>query len=406
MELALKDIRRHLGKFLATIAGVAMLLAIVLVMNGIYQGNIDDGVWLIDNTATDLWVVERGRGGPFNEASRIPMDSAKSIAATPGVARASPLVLYTAQREIKGHDQQFTVIGYDIFGGHTGGIGNGGNGGPGRIVQGRSITAPHYEMVADRKLGLQMGDRVPLGTDHYNVVGITSGAVDSGGNPLIYLALADAQKVQFEQDQRAISAAAAANLQRLDKAGYSPEQATRLLPLLSSGNNTVNAVLVTLAPGANGAAVATHIREWLYFNVYTTTEERKLMLEGKLSKMAAVLGLFRTLLILVSIVIIALIVYVLTIEKIRSIATLKLIGAPNGLIVRLIMTQSMLLTLASFALAYALRDLIAPGFPRTLAFVAPQTAVTFAVMLVGGVLASLMAVWHALRTPAQVALGG
>ena len=207
MELALKDIRRHLGKFLATIAGVAMLLAIVLVMNGIYQGNIQDGVWLIDNTATDLWVVERGRGGPFNEASRIPLDSYKSVAATPGVARASPLAFYTAQREINGRDQQFTVIGYDIFGGA---------GGPGRIVQGRAIAAPHYEMVADRKLGLQLGDRVPLGTDHYHVVGITSGAVDSGGNPLIYLALADAQKVQFEQDNRAIDAAAAANLQRLD----------------------------------------------------------------------------------------------------------------------------------------------------------------------------------------------
>ena len=397
MELALKDIRRHLGKFLSTIAGVAMLLAIVLVMNGIYQGNIQDGVWLIDNTATDLWVVERGRGGPFNEASRIPLDSHKSIAATPGVARASPMALYTAQRTIAGRDQQFTLIGYDVFGGA---------GGPGRLVQGRSITAAHYEMVADAKLGLRLGDRVPLGTDHYTVVGITNGAVDSGGNPLVYLALADAQKVQFEQDKRAINAAAAANLQRLDQAGYSPEQAARLLPLLAGGSSNINAVLVTLAPGANGRAVAAHIRDWLYFNVYTSTEERNLMLEGKLSKMSAVLGLFRTLLILVSIVIIALIVYVLTIEKIKSIATLKLIGAPNGLIVRLIMTQSMLLTLTSFAVAYALRDLIAPGFPRTLAFMAQQTVVTFTVMLVGGVLASLMAVWHALRTPPQLALGG
>jgi putative ABC transport system permease protein len=395
MELALKDIRRHLGKFLATIAGVAMLLTIVLVMNGIYQGNIQDGVWLIDNTGADLWVVERGRGGPFNEASRIPLDSYKSIAATPGVARASPLALYTAQREINGRDQQFTVVGYDIFAGA---------GGPGRLVQGRSINAPHYEMVADRKLGLRLGDRVPLGTDTYRVVGLTSGAIDSGGNPLIYLALADAQKVH--QDRRAIDAAASANLQRLDRAGYSPEQATRLLPLLASGTNNVNAVLVTLAPGVDGATVARHIRDWLYFNVYTTTEERELMLEGKLSRMSAVLGLFRTLLILVSIVIIALIVYVLTMEKIKSIATLKMIGAPNGLIVRLIMTQSMLLTLASFAVAYMLRDLVSPGFPRTLAFLAPETAVTFAVMLFGGVLASLMAVWHAMRTPAQLALGG
>ena len=44
------------------------------------------------------------------------------------------------------------------------------------------------------------------------------------------------------------------------------------------------------------------------------------------------------LLVIVSIVIIALIVYVLTIEKIRSIATLKLIGAPNAVIVRLIVS--------------------------------------------------------------------
>jgi putative ABC transport system permease protein len=397
VELALKDIRRHLGKFLATIAGVAMLLAIVLVMNGIYQGNIQDGVWLIDNTNTDLWVVERGRGGPFNEASRIPLDSYKSVAATPGVARASPLALYTAQRSINGREQQFTVIGYDIFAGA---------GGPKRLVQGRAIAAPHYEMVADRKLGLQIGQRVLLGSDHYDVVGITSGAVDSGGNPLIYLALADAQKVQFEQDKRAISAAAAANLQRLERAGYAPEQAARLAPLIAGTGNNINAVLVTLAPGADGHTVAQHIRDWLYLNVYTTDEERALMLEGKLSRMSAVLGLFRTLLILVSIVIIALIVYVLTIEKIKSIATLKLIGAPNGLIVRLIMTQSMLLTLASFVVAYGLRELIAPGFPRTLAFVGQETAITFAVMLAGGVLASLMAVWHALRTPTQLALGG
>lgn len=397
MELALKDIRRHLGKFIATIVGVAMLLAIVLVMNGIYQGNIQDGVWLIDNTATDLWVVERGRGGPFNEASRIPLDSHKSIAATPGVARASPLALYTAQRAINGRDQQFTLIGYDIFGGA---------GGPGRLAQGRAIAAPHFEVVADRKLGLQVGDRVRLGTDDFTVVGITQGAVDSGGNPLVYLSLPDAQKVQFEQDKRALNAAAAGNLQRLERAGYSAEQSARLLPLLSAAGSNINAVLVTLAPGADGAVVAQHLRDWLYLNVYTTAEERELMLDGKLSKMSAVLGLFRTLLILVSIVIIALIVYVLTIEKIKSIATLKLIGAPNGLIVRLIMTQSMLLTLASFAVAYALRDLIAPGFPRTLAFVATETAVTFAVMLVGGILASLMAVSHALRTPAQLALGG
>ena len=399
MDLAVKDIRRHLGKFLATIAGVSMLLAIVLVMNGIFRGNIADGVWLIENTATDLWVVERGRGGPFNESSRMPADAWKSVAATPGVARASPFVLYTAQRELAGRakEQIFTVIGYDVFGGL---------GGPGRLVEGRTIEAAHYEIVVDRKLGLALGERAELSGDTYTVVGVASGAVDGSGNPLVYMALGDAQKVQFEQDDRAVVAARAATLQRLERAGWRGEAAQRLLPLVGSAPTQVNAVLVELAPGADGAAVAQHIRDWLYFNVYTTDEERALMIEGRLARMSGVLGLFRSLLVLVSIVIIALIVYVLTIEKIKSIATLKLIGAPNRVIVRLIMEQSLALTLASFGGAWLLREAIAPTFPRTLEFVAQETALTFGVMLAGGVVASLMAIWHALRTPPQLALGG
>jgi putative ABC transport system permease protein len=397
MDLAVKDIRRHLGKFFATIVGVGLLLTIVLVMNGIYQGNIADGVWLIENTAIDLWVVERGRGGPFNESSRIPLDAYKSVAATPGVAQASPFVAYAAQRALGGRSQQFTIIGYDVFGGL---------GGPGRIVGGRSIRAAHYEMVADAKLGLELGERARLGRNDYAVVGITREAVDSGGNPLVYLSLPDAQDVQYEQDNRALMAARAANLQKLERAGYTPEQATKLLPLLAASTDTVNAVLVKLAPGADVEQVRRHIRDWLYFSIYTTAEERELMLEGRLRRMSAVLGLFRSLLVIVAIVIIALIVYVLTIEKIRSIATLKLIGAPNRVIVRLIVEQSLALTLASFVFAYLLTGVVEPRFPRTLVFLPRETTATFLVMLAGGVIASLMAIWHALRTPPQLALGG
>ncbi|HTO46998.1 MAG TPA: FtsX-like permease family protein [Burkholderiales bacterium] len=110
--------------------------------------------------------------------------------------------------------------------------------------------------------------------------------------------------------------------------------------------------------------------------------------------------------VVVSIVIIALIVYVLTIEKIRSIATLKLIGASNWVIVRMILEQSLTLTLGSFVVAYVLAGAIEPRFPRTLVFLPVETATTFLVMLAGGVVASFMAIWHALRTPPSLALGG
>lgn len=397
MDLALKDVRRHVGKFVATIVGVGMLLAIVLVMNGIYRGNIFDGVWLIENTGADLWVVEQGRGGPFNESSRLPADAHKSVAATPGVARASPFIAYAAQRELGGASQQFTIVGYDVFGGL---------GGPGRLVAGRTIEAPHWEAVADLRLNLKIQDRFRLGSHEYVVVGLTRGAVDPAGNPVLYLSLPDAQEVLYQQDSHALVAARAANAKRLERAGYGPAESAKLLPLLAGSTATVNAVLAKIETGAELEDVRNHVERWLRFSAYTTEEERELMLEGRLKKMSAVLGLFRSLLVLVSIVIIALIVYVLTIEKIRPIATLKLIGAPNHVIVRMILEQSLVLTVGSFAVAYALMSLVRDRFPRTLILLPEEIVITFAVMLAGGVVASLMAIWHALRTPPSTALGG
>ena len=55
------------------------------------------------------------------------------------------------------------------------------------------------------------------------------------------------------------------------------------------------------------------------------------------------LGLFRVLLIIISTIIMALIIYTLTLDKIHDIALLKLIGARNGVIVGLILQQALLM---------------------------------------------------------------
>ncbi len=397
MDLAFKDFQRHPGKFAATTVGVGLLIAIVLTMNGIYRGNIHDGVWLIDHTDCDLWVVERGRGGPFNEPSRIPQETWKRIAAVPGVLRASPYIVYTVQRELGGRSQQFTVVGYDLFGGL---------GGPGQLEAGRALESPRFEMVADRKLGLAVGDLVRLAVHDFTVVGVTRGAVDSGGNPLVYLSLPDAQEVLYQEDNRALELKRSASLRALEAASLPSTDTERLLPLLDSGAVTVSAVLARVEPGADLAEVQRHVTRWLYLDSYTTEQERDLMLRGRLLRMSAILGLFRALLLVVSIVVISLLVYILTMEKIRSIATLKLIGAPNRIIVRLILEQSLFLTVASFVAGYALISVTQERFPRTLVLLSSDTGTTFLVLLAGGIVASLAGIVHSLRTPPSVALGG
>lgn len=397
MDLAVRDVRWHVGKFLATIAGVGLLLAIVLTMNGIYRGNIHDGVWLIENTPADLWVVERYRGGPFNEQSRVPEVSYRMVSAVPGVEKASPFISYTVERKIGGESRQFTIIGFEVFDGL---------GGPQALVAGRSIKHAHFELVADLKVGLKLGERVSLGVHEYTVVGLVKGAVDSGGNPLVYLSLRDAQEVLYQQENQALRAERAATLQSFERSGLQPSEAERLLTVASANEPIINAVLVKLAPHAEPQTVAGQIEEALYLSVYTKEEEGELMLKGRLRRMTQILGLFRSLLVIVSIVIIALLLYILTMEKIRSIATLKILGAQNWVIARLILEQSLVISLLSFGLGYSLVWMALDRFPRTLVLLTSDTAITLAVIFIGGVLASLIGIWHALRTPPSLALGG
>ncbi len=390
--------RRHAGKFLSTVLGVGLLLAVVLTMNGIYRGSISDGMWLIDNTDTELWVVERARGGPFNESSRVSQTLYRSVAGVPGVAKASPFILYPVQRNVAGRSQQFSIVGYDVLLGL---------GRPAHLVAGRAITATHFEAVADAKLGLRLGDRQRLGLHDYTVVGLTKGAVDTGGNPLMYLALPDAEEVIYLQDNEATRSARVAAERALEAQGYTPSQAEALLPLTSgTDSQTISAVLVRLGPGADADAVRKGIEQRLFLTVYTPAEERELMMKGRLFQITVTLGVFRTLLVLVSVVIMALIVYVLTMDKIVALATLKLIGAPNRTIVRLILEQSLALAILAFAAAYGIVALTHEHFPRTLVFRSLDTIVTFAIIFIGGAVASLFGIWRALRTPPSLALGG
>jgi putative ABC transport system permease protein len=397
VDLATKDVRRHAGKFVATAVGVGLLIAIVLAMNGMYRGNIGDGVWLIEHTAADLWAVERARGGPFNEQSRIAQGLYRSVAAVPGVAKASPFITYAVQREIAGKSQQFTIVGYDVLGGL---------GGPPGVRAGRPIRAPRFEVVADAKLALRLDQRVRLGLHDFTVVGVTRGAVDLGGNPLLYMALPDAQEVLYQQDNEAIRSARVATTRAIQGQGYSAAQAERLLPVALGDSHTISAVLVKLKPGANVETVRQGIEERLFLSAFTSAEERQLLLRGRLARMTQILALYRTLLVIVSVVIMALIIYVLTMEKVRALATLKLIGAPNRIIVRLILEQSVLLALLGCAIGYGLMALTHTHFPRTLVLEPFDTVVTFIVLLVGGVIASLFGIWRALRTPPSLALGG
>lgn len=89
MNLALRDIRHNLGRFVLTCLGLSLLLGLVLSMIGIYRGLVEEALSLSRTPRADLWVVEAGKRGPA-ESSRIPGDTREVIASLSRVAAAGP----------------------------------------------------------------------------------------------------------------------------------------------------------------------------------------------------------------------------------------------------------------------------------------------------------------------------
>jgi putative ABC transport system permease protein len=114
--------------------------------------------------------------------------------------------------------------------------------------------------------------------------------------------------------------------------------------------------------------------------------------------------LFRVLLIIISTIIIALIIYTLTLDKIRDIALLKLIGARNRVIVGLIFQQALLMGAFGYGLAWWLGQFAFPLFPR-LVVIASSDLVQLAFIVLGiSMLASLLGIWKALNVEANTVL--
>ena len=167
MNLALKDIRHGLFRFVLTCFGLGLLMTVVLAMIGIYNGLVADALAVVEAPAADVWVVEAGTKGPFAEASSIPADSRNTVARMPGVAEAGAINYQTVEAPFLDRTLRLYVVGYEP----------GRPGGPQVIAEGRGIGTSHFELVADRKTGLVLGDTIRLGRNRFTVVGLVEGAL-------------------------------------------------------------------------------------------------------------------------------------------------------------------------------------------------------------------------------------
>jgi len=153
MNLAAKDIQHNLGRFALTTLGIG------------HAADDRDGhgghLPRIDRRCNLAGGAHRRRcvGGStryawsFAEVSRVPRTLVYRALAVPGVESAREFVFHTIQRQHRGQPLRMSVLGlsWPLDKGQWL-----------PLIAGRPLAQNHYEMVADKTLGLRLHERIQL----------------------------------------------------------------------------------------------------------------------------------------------------------------------------------------------------------------------------------------------------
>ncbi len=400
ISLAGRDILHAWGKFVFTGIGLGLLIGVTLVMAGVYRGMVDDGKALLDNSGADLWVVQQDTLGPYAESSSVNDDMYRALSAMPGMETASNVTYLTMQVRKGESDVRAMVVG----------IAPGGNGTsagwPPYLIAGRQIIRSHYEAVADVATGFTLGDRLIIRRNQYTVVGLTRRMVSSSGDPMVFIPLKDAQEAQFLRDNDAIHQA---RRRTAENPAFNRPGVPDLLESVNASqatNNFVNAVLIRLHPGVDPEQAAGDIEKWKRLTAYTRADMEKILIGKLIATSAKQIGMFLVILAIVSAAIVAFIIYTLTMDKIREIAVLKLIGTKNSTIAWMILQQSLVLGVIGFVVGKITATFAAPLFPKYVLLLPVDAAIGFGSVLLICALASLIAIRMAIKVDPAEAIGG
>ena len=380
INLAKRDIEHTIGKFIVTAMGVGMLLGIVLVMIGVYRGMIVDAEILLDDINADLWIVQEDTLGPFAESSRVYEDFKNIIYVMNGIDKSEAITFQNIQ--LPRHDKPVRVVavGYDIYGSI-----NPVN--PKRLIAGRDLKTDHYEIVVTDKTGFKVDDKIKLGRNLYTVVGITHNTVSNGGDPLVYISLKDAQDLQFSYSNKEI-------------------QNNEARGIKNSESHIVNTIVARVKSGYDVDEVAKDIRKWQHKSVYTKEQQKIILTKNVIEKSAKQIGLFTAILVVVSTIIIALIIYTMTLEKMKEISIMKLMGLPNSLIISMIVKETLLLGVLAFIFGNIFSHLTYDKFPKRIVLEIPDAWTLFGVVIIASILASFVGVKKVISADPAAAIGG
>jgi putative ABC transport system permease protein len=323
--LARRNLFHDRVRLVVTLTGIAFSVVLMAIQWGLFRGFSTSTTGVIDYSGADLWVTARNtayleQALPFNERRYY------QVLATPGVAAATKYIVHWAVwKQPNGHSESVAIVGCDP---------NQQMGTPWNLVAGdtQQLKQPNsviVDRIYEKKLGApSIGSRAEVNEYRAQVVGFTKGIHAFTTSPFVFTTFKNAlDYVNFRDDQ-------------------------------------MNFVLVKAAPGVDLKKLKADLQARLPDNdVYLTSEFSAMTRHywmfttgaGVAVLMAAVLGL------IVGVAVVAQTIYATTMDHIREYGTLKAMGAPNGYVLGVIMTQATLAALMGYAIGMVISVFVVHG---------------------------------------------
>ncbi len=261
---------------------------------------------------------------PYIEQS-VPFSERKlyQVKAVPGVARAAKLIdRWTRWNRFDGVQETIQIVGFDL---------NSGMGGPWNVVQGsvNDLRTPDGVIVDEfykRKLGVtDVGEVFEINGHRARVVGFTRGIRAFTTSPYVFTSFRHAQDFGPVQE---------------DKTSYVVVKTTP-----GSNLEEVRRNILAHVKDVDVLTTAEFSRRTQWYWTFTTGAGIAILL-------AAVLGL------IIGFTIVAQTIYATTIDHLKEFGTLKAMGAPNGYVQKVILTQATIGAVVGYMLGNMISALI------------------------------------------------
>jgi putative ABC transport system permease protein len=348
VAVTLADLAYRYRQFLIAVVGAGVVMAMALLLAGLEGGFTAETSQTVGAVGADRWVLTDSSGGRIAAVGVFPQSDVARIARAPGVTKADPLVILP-QAVVRSGNEILTV---NVIGVSVGGLGD-----P-QATSGRSLSG-NGQVVVNAGTGAALGSDIEVGTMRFEVVGQVTDRTLLGGGSIVYMPLHDAQLLALGGRPlvtavvtKGVPRTAPAGLQVLTNKGVEQRTLDALGPAISSINNSK--ILMWVVAG----------------------------------------------------IIIASLLYVSALQRVRDFAVLKALGSSSLALFGSLALQAVIVALGAAAFAAIVCNFMGGLFAQPIAIPVSAFLALPIVAVIVGLLSSLIALRRATGADPAAAFGG